>query len=150
MSTLAKGSERLSKRIEPAEGHTYTANDFRQGTDLPRQSRRSRRRAAQRYSTSQPSTPLSADPLVGVPGITGDVVADEPVALDLEEPLGEPEPEPRYRSRYMAEKGRTTPDTATARRRTPDHRYVLGELRRIAIFGVLMLTILIVATLLLR
>jgi hypothetical protein len=50
----------------------------------------------------------------------------------------------------MAEREQSAIDQTRARRRTPDHRYVLGELRRIAIFGALMLAILIVATLLLR
>jgi hypothetical protein len=85
-----------------------------------------------------------------VPGLTGDVVAEEPLSLDIDEPLEEPAPEPRFRSRYMAEREQSAIDQTRARRRTPDHRYVLGELRRIAIFGALMLAILIVATLLLR
>jgi hypothetical protein len=78
------------------------------------------------------------------------VVAEEPLALDMDEPEAPPASASRFRSRYMADKARDAPEAAPIRRRTPDHRYVLGEIRRIAIFGALMLAILIVATLLLR
>lgn len=116
---------------------------------MPRQTRKSRRGGARRPSTRQ-STPLQSDPAVGVPGVTGDLVADYGVPVDIEEPVEEEEALPsRYRSRYLAQRERSL-ESPVARRRTPDHRYVVGEITRIAIIGSLMLAILVVATLLLR
>jgi hypothetical protein len=94
--------------------------------------------------------PLSSGPAIGVPGLTGDVVADEPGAVELDDSAVEPAAETRFRSRYMADRDRREVEPAPLKRRTPDHRYVLGEIRRIAIFGALMIVILLAATLLLR
>jgi hypothetical protein len=113
---------------------------------MPRQTRRSRRTAPRR-AASQPSVPFQSDPVVGVPGLTGDVVADEPDLAFEPEPA---EQETRFRSRYMAEKTRDTVAPAPVRRRTPDHRYVVGEIKRILLTAALMMVILVVATLLLR
>jgi hypothetical protein len=120
---------------------------------LPKQSRRQRRRTRQSADPAV-STPIQSDPPLAIPGITGDVVADYGAPVAVEEPVAaEPEPVPeqtRFRGRYMAERQATTESTTIPRRRTPDHRYVIGELKRIAIIAVLMLAILAIATIVLR
>jgi hypothetical protein len=83
-----------------------------------------------------------------VPGITGDIVADYSVPVAVEEPE-EAVAETRFKSKYLAERERPL-DEVARRRRTPDHRYVISELRRIAITAVILIAILIAATLILR
>lgn len=78
------------------------------------------------------------------------MVADYGVPVDIEDPAVEEEARPtRFKSRYLAERERTL-DTHSGRRRTPDHRYVVGEITRILVIAGLMVAILVVATFVLR
>ncbi|MPZ24777.1 MAG: hypothetical protein GEU28_14905 [Dehalococcoidia bacterium] len=96
------------------------------------------------------STPIESDPPLLVPGVTGDLVADDyGVPIEEDDFVAERTEEPRFKSRYMADRERRDAPVA-GRRRTPDHRYVIGELRRIALTASFMIAILVVATLVLR
>lgn len=93
--------------------------------------------------------PIQSDPIVGVPGLTGDLVANDPLPDEVKEEADARAGSP-YRSRYMTQRREVAETIIAGRRRTPDHRYVIGEIRRIVLIAGLMVAILVVATLLLR